>query len=583
MQNIDEVLTKAKSWAENPYFSEEDRQELKTLIEGDQKDEIFDRFYKDLNFGTGGLRSVVGFGSNRMNIYNVRKASYALATTAGKGKSDKKVAISCDSRLTSEEFSKAVAEVFAGEGYQVYVVNRPTPTPLLSYAVRFYNCDCGVMLTASHNPSEYNGFKAYNSEGCQVTPPLDAQIIESFYSIEDWSVIKPMNFDEGLKSGKIQYFSNEFYDSYFQIIQKECLRRDLVTSKGDQVKIVYTPLHGTGGEFCERAAKELGFTNFIIVPEQAKPDGHFPTTSYPNPEEPESLKLAVDLMLKENADLALGSDPDTDRMGVVLNIEGSPRYLNGNEIAVLMLYYKLLTLKEQGKIQKNALVLKTIVTSTLQETLCKAFDVEVVNTLTGFKWMGGYLIDKEKKGESFQYIFGSEESFGSMSHDEVRDKDGVSSVTLFCELALYFREQGKNLAQVLEEISKEYGYHQESLLSLSYKGVSGEEKIKRIMNLLREIPAVFFPVGTLKQKEDFSSRSIYDYSSGEESKLDFPVESNVLGFEFENGNKLYARPSGTEPKIKFYSLFKGDFEQRNQTIEDIQTLEKFLEQYCEQA
>ncbi len=580
---MDNILKKAKSWAQNPYFSEEDRKELQTLIDQGHEEEIFDRFYKDLSFGTGGLRSVVGFGSNRMNIYNVRKASYALAKTAGEGKTEKKVAISCDSRLTSDEFSKAVAEVFAGEGYKVYVVNRPTPTPLLSYAVRFYGCDCGVMLTASHNPSEYNGFKAYNSEGCQVTPPMDQQVINNFNAIEDWSVIKPVKFEEGLSSGVIEYFSNEFYDSYYEIIQKECLRKDLVKSQGGDLKVVYTPLHGTGGEFCKRAADELGLTNFLIVPEQAKPDGNFPTTSYPNPEEPASLKLAVDLMLKENADLVLGSDPDTDRMGVVLNSGGSPKYLNGNEIAILMLYYKLLTLKEQGALTKDALVIKTIVTSTLQETLCHAFGVKVVNTLTGFKWMGGYLGDQDKAKAPYQYIFGSEESFGSMSHDGVRDKDGVSSVTLFCELALYFRSQGKNLEQVLEDIAKEYGFHQESLLSLSYKGIEGEEKIKRIMNLLREVSADFFPVGALSLREDFSIRNVFNYKTSETLNLDFPVESNVLGFEFENGNRLYARPSGTEPKIKFYSLFKGDYADKASTLKSIESLEGFLKEYCEQT
>jgi phosphoglucomutase len=576
-----DFLAKAKLWASDKYFSESDRLKLSSLIANDNEVELKERFLKDLEFGTGGLRSIVGLGSAYINIYNVKRAAWALGSYyKEKNPNNKNVAISYDSRLTSKEYAEACAKVLLALGMKVYMVDRPTPTPILSYAVRFLDCSCGIMLTASHNPKEYNGFKAYDATGCQVTPSDDQEIIEKFDSLESWGNILEA---DSLDHPEFHYFEKKLYDSYFEEIKSQSLCPDLIKEKGGQLNIVYTPLHGTGAEFCARAADDAGFTNFKVLASQGAPDGNFPTVEFPNPEEPASLDLAVKEMIKTKADLVIASDPDTDRMGIVYSNGGEEFYFNGNEIAELMLYYKLERFKKLGKITPKSLVLKTIVTSYLQDKMCDAYGVKVINSLTGFKWMGKILNDLDAKGTEYDYIFGSEESFGSMSHDKVRDKDGVSSAVLFSELTLYFHEIGLNLNQVLEQIYKEFGYFKESLLSLTFKGLSGKDKISNLMNSFRKVEHGFFPDYEIESVDDYSTltRSFYQNES-QNCKLDFPLKSNVLGFNFTNGNKVFVRPSGTEPKIKFYLHFFNEDSSAKELIDsEIEKIEKFLRDFCE--
>lgn len=589
----DAILNKAIEWSKNPYFKKSDRMELTDLIERNEEAEIKERFYQDLSFGTGGMRSIVGFGSNRINVYNVKKASHALALVAKQHfetpakqhfetpkkqnkKSDLKVAISYDSRNTSDEFSKAAASVFLGHGFTVYYMPVPTPTPILSYAVRHLNCDCGVMLTASHNPTNYNGFKAYWNDGGQLVAPMDKKVVDLFYSISDWNEIADSDFE----SEKLITLGDDFYNDYFKVLENDCMEPELLKNKGHELSVVYTPLHGTGGYFCKEIANKMGLSNVEVLESQAKPDGSFPTLKFPNPEEPESLKLAVERMLEKNAMLVIGSDPDTDRMGVVYNNKGTPYYLNGNEIGNLMLYYKLSRLKSLEKLNSNSLVLKTIVSSPLQNKICKHFDVNFIDTLTGFKWMGKVLTQKDINKEKYDFVFASEESFGSMSHDQVRDKDGVSSFLLFCELVAYYKEENKTILDVLTEIYKKLGFHQESLLSLSYQGISGLEKIKNIMKSIRSNSKDVFSNYDLESVEDYENLTL-NFVDGRSETLNFSNKSNVLGINFKNGNSLYIRPSGTEPKIKFYSHFQGEESNKQQVLTEIKELETFLKNYCD--
>ncbi|MCB9091141.1 MAG: phospho-sugar mutase [Halobacteriovoraceae bacterium] len=572
MLDYEEIRRKAMSWSEQVGLANGDQKKLEKLIsDSSQSEELVNAFYRDLEFGTAGLRSLVGLGSNRMNIYNVRKAAWALGSAVKEVFSDKdrwSVAIAYDSRLTSESFARETAGVLAAQGIDCYLAPKPTATPILSYAVRQKKCCAGVMITASHNPKDYNGFKAYWADGAQVTPPVDQLIISYYYKSEGAERELQIDFEQALKSGAVKFFEEDFYTSYIEDIKKNCFRTDLISERGGEVGIVYTALHGTGGEVCQRIARELGFNQFYPVKEQIAPDGNFPTAEYPNPEDPKSLKLAVDLMKEKKADVAFGSDPDTDRLGVVVSIEGEPHFLTGNQIASVLLYYKLTTMQQQGLLKDNALVLKTIVTTPLHERICEYFGVEIVNTLTGFKWMGKVLTDREKENKSFQFIFASEEAFGSLTHDKVRDKDGISAIALFSEAVLYYKLQGMNVLDVLGEMYEKFGFHADGLLNVQYPGASGEQKIKKIMNALRERDPSELLGEKLKEKEDF---------------MQTKYASNVLGFHFESGNSLYVRPSGTEPKIKFYCQVRenGELEvAKKRASEKITEWKKCLEEYC---
>lgn len=569
MQN--DIFELALNWSKNPYFDAKDREEITSLLNdrSQNEKELTERFYQDLEFGTGGLRSILGFGRNRMNKYNVRKATQAMATTVlSQNPKSPKACVSFDCRNFSKEFSEEVASVFAANGIKTYIYKDLKPTPMLSFAVRHFNANCGVMVTASHNPKQYNGYKAYWSDGAQVTPPEDQMVIDAYYKITDWSEIKTMDFNEGLKNGLIEYISNDVDELFYSIIEKESLNRELCLKEGKDIDIVFTSLHGTSLVPCSIMAKKLGFTNFHIVEEQANFDGNFPTVkSTPNPEDPIALEMAVEKLKKLNADVAFGTDPDCDRLGVVVNHNKEIHYLNGNQIAFLMLHYIFSERSRKNLLPENPLVIKSIVTSELQTTIAEKFGATLMNTLTGFKWMAMKLKELEEAGSKYNFVFASEESFGYLPYGMVRDKDAVSAVALMSEIALFYKKQGKTLIDALNEIYEIYGYAEESLISLTFEGISGKQKIDNIMNYYRENYKTAFNSEEVTVFKDYKSLEEIDLRSNNKSKIEM-TKSNVLGFEFSSGNRLYLRPSGTEPKIKFYTMVKvsdGDLQSKKDT------------------
>ena len=579
----EKALELAKAWAKNPYFDEKDRLEISALLENedDNSVELTERFHKDLEFGTGGLRSILGMGSNRMNKYNVRKATQAMANVIKQTfKGELSAAVSYDCRKFSDEFAKEVCSVFAANGIKSYLFSELTPTPMLSYAVRYYGCKAGVMITASHNPKQYNGFKAYWDDGGQVTPPHDGMIIDAYNNISDWNEVKSTEFESALTEGLIQYIGEEVNESFYQELEKAMVQPELSKTNGDKASFIYTPLHGTGYIPCKTASLRLGYKNFHIVEEQAVFDSSFSTVeTTPNPEDPQALKLAVDRMLKENIDVAYGTDPDCDRLGVVVNQKGVPTYLNGNQIAFLMLYYLFEQHKKKGTLPKKPLVLKSIVTSGLQNTIAEHFGGTVKDTLTGFKWMAQAWRHLEEAGTDYEFFFASEESFGYMPRNHVRDKDAVTAMALMNEITLHYKIKSMTLVDALDEIYDKLGFAQESLIALNYEGLAGQEKISRIMEHFRNEHGNHIATERISVFKDYKISKARNLVTGEESSLDM-VKSNVLGFEFESGNQLYVRPSGTEPKIKFYTMVKvqeGDLAtKKDMAQKQIEMIEKFI-------
>jgi len=549
------ILARAKAWAANPAFNDASRAEIQKLIDSEDNKEIKERFYKDLEFGTGGMRAILGQGTNRLNKYNIWKATHALSLAVLEKKpSGAKVAISYDSRRFSFEFAKEAATVFAANGIKALLYKQLNPVALCSFAIRHHGCQAGVMVTASHNPPEYNGYKVFWADGAQVTPPQDGIIINNFNSITDYSKIPTCDFDQAMKEGKIQWLGEETEGLYYEAIKGKSLRLKETTAHGQEVKIAYTALHGTGWHTCSRALNDLGLTNIVTVAEQKEPDGSFPTVSSPNPENPEALAMVVELMKKESADIALGTDPDTDRVGVALYEDSKVHYLNGNQIGILMLHYILSTHKEMGSMPKNPYFVKTIVTTDLQNKIAESYGVQGEDTLTGFKWICGLMNDIETNSPERSFVFATEESFGYLNHEYVRDKDGVSSIALMGEITLYYKRKGLNLLQALDNIYEEYGFSHESLVSINYYGIEGAEKIKRIMEKFREWDTTPICGQEIAILSDYKSLKTRDDIEGVTKPLPFAHASNVLGFKFKNGNKLFLRPSGTEPKIKFYIM-----------------------------
>lgn len=576
-----EALERANEWANNTYFDEETRNEIKTLLDSQNAQEIEERFYKDLEFGTGGMRSILGVGTNRMNVYNIRKATQALCLEVLEYSKENNItqpsiAISYDSRRFSFEFAKEAASVMAGNGIKAYIFKRLNPVALLSFSVRHHNSQAGVMVTASHNPPEYNGYKVYWNDGAQVTPPNDQFIIDKFYAIKDFSTIKRIDFEDGLKKDLISWVAEDVENAYYDAILSKTIRPDFCRENGSDLKIVYTPIHGTGLLPCKRALNDLGFSNVEIVKEQAEPDSDFPTVSSPNPENPSALKMAVDLMQETNADIVMGSDPDTDRLGVAHKHDGKIEYLNGNQIGVLMLHYILSNFKGQGKLSDNSYFVKTIVTTPLQDVIAKAFNVEIFNTLTGFKWICGKMNELERTSPEKEFVFATEESFGYLPHTFARDKDGIASVTLMAEVALFYKKQGKSLTEALDSIYEEYGFSKETLVNKVYQGKAGAEKITRIMDHFRSLKPSTLCGLDIQVIEDYLAGMTIDLETNKSTDLNMP-KSNVIGYHFKDGSRLYLRPSGTEPKIKFYIMIQvasGSLEEKKKLASD--TTEKFL-------
>ncbi len=573
------IEAKIKLWSTHQAIDQADRTAIEELVNSNST-ELEDAFYKDLEFGTGGIRGVLGLGPNRMNKYNIQRATQAFANALTESFQDNiKMVIGYDSRRFSKEFAQYASQVLAANGIKVFLFDHITPTPVLSYGVRYFNAQGGIMITASHNPREYNGYKAYWADGCQVTPPNDQRIINEYQKLQDFSQIKIIDFQTALGDKLIEYIDSECENKYYKMILDQSLNPELCKTKGKNIKIAFTPLHGTGGLPIKRALEQLGITDTCYVASQFQPDGDFPTVSPPNPEEPEAMKEVIKLMHRESCDLAMATDPDTDRVGLVVNHKDRDVFLTGNQIGLLMLHYILNHKKDLGK---NPLFIKTIVTSDLQEQLAKKFNVKVENTLTGFKWICGMLKDYEDKNKPFDFVFATEESFGYLTHTQARDKDAVNSCALCAEIALYYKEKGLNLVEALNEIYLEHGYSYEKNISINYLGKSGAEKIQRIMTYFRESDSPFEDVEKVK---DYQSSTIKSFKDNSTENFDF-TKSNVLGFYFKNGDKLYLRPSGTEPKIKFYIMIQVNENidlhgRKNIALERASSLEINIRKMCD--
>jgi len=547
-------MEKAVAWANNKFFDDNSRKEIQKLIEEKNSKEIIDRFYRDLEFGTGGIRGIIGQGINRINKYTIMKATQALAIELKRSFKGKiAVSIGFDSRHFSTEFSKITASVLAANDIHAYLFKNLNPVCLLSYSVRYHKAQAGVMITASHNPPEYNGYKVYWNDGRQVTPPNDENIIKWYNDISDFSAIKLMDFSAAEKKGYIHWVEEDVVEKYLEFIKTKAINPKMCKEQGSKLKFIYTPLHGTGLVPCTAALKNLGLTNFLVVEAQAKPDGRFPTVKSPNPENAEALALAVELMRKSGGEIAFGTDPDADRVGVALLHKNEVHYLSGNQIGSLMLHYIVSNLAERSELPTKPYCVKTIVTTNLQTKIAEHYKVKIENTLTGFKWICGVVGEIENKKDGSNFIFGTEESFGYLNHDQVRDKDGVAPVALLAEMALFYKLKGMTLIDALDSLYEKFGFHDETLLNLNYLGAEGAAKIVRIMDHFRAFELDSLSGEKIIETEDYQSSKIKNLKSGKVTTINLP-QSNVLGFVFENGSKLYLRPSGTEPKIKFYLL-----------------------------
>ncbi len=545
-----------KQWCTDPYFSEETRAELKS-IEGNEK-EIEDRFYKNLEFGTAGLRGVIGNGTNRMNIYTVRRASQGLANFIIKENGQSKgVAIAYDSRHMSPEFCDEAALCLNANGIKAYVFPSLRPTPELSFAVRHLGCIAGIVITASHNPSEYNGYKVYWEDGAQITAPKDSLIINEVNSITDFGTLKTMDKDEAIKAGLYNVVSDEVDDAYIAELKKQVINPDVVKEMGDKLVAVYTPLHGTGNIPARRVLKEIGLNKVYVVPEQELPDGDFPTVGYPNPEDPKAFELALKLAHEVNADVVLATDPDADRLGVYAKDSATGKYMSftGNMSGMLIAEYILSEKKAKGILPKNGALIKTIVTTNLADVVAKEYNVKLIEVLTGFKYIGEQ-IKLFEQNHSYEYVFGFEESYGCLVGTHARDKDAIVAVMMLCEAAAYYKKHGLTLWDQMLRIYEKYGYFKETLVSITKKGKEGHAEIQGMLDKLRSNPPKEIGGYKVLETRDYNNNTVTK-ADGTVTETGLP-KSNVLYFDLEDNAWCCARPSGTEPKIKFYMGVKGN-------------------------
>jgi len=550
------ILEKARIWANNDYFDSDFRKEINALIDEEAESELVDRFYKELEFGTGGLRGVLGAGSNRMNIYTVRKATqgvaeYMLEKTT-KPVQDLAVAISYDNRHNSELFSRETASVFAGNGIKVFLYKQLRPVPMLSFAVRELNAEAGIMITASHNPPEYNGFKVYWSDGCQITPPHDQGVIEKANAIKEFGNIQWMDFQTAVEEYRIEMIQDEIEERYFNRVESLSVGNNAANRN---YGVVFTPLHGTGNYPVREILRRRGFENVRIVKSQEKPDGRFPTVTSPNPEEPTALKLAVE-EAAEDTHLIIGTDPDADRLGVMVKHNNEWLKINGNQIGQLMLDYYLSKLEQQNQLPENGAFITTIVSSELGKRIANGYGVNTIETLTGFKYIGSIMADLEKN-KSGNFIFGTEESHGYLFGTFVRDKDGISASMIFCELCAELHQKGMTPIQQLDKIHQKHGFHIDSLINKVIKGQAGAQKITEIMEHLRHHPPKSVADVAVIRINDYLSKQIIDCRTGNIIGETTQPPSNVLAFYLADDSRITARPSGTEPKIKFYFNLRG--------------------------
>lgn len=545
-----------QKWCSDPYFDEATRQELKA-IEGDEK-EIEDRFYRTLEFGTAGLRGVIGAGTNRMNIYTVRQATQGLANyIISQNGQERGVAIAHDSRLMHDEFTDAAALCLAANGIKTYVFPQLAPVPELSYAVRSLKTIAGIVITASHNPREYNGYKVYWEDGAQVTPPHDTNIMDEVAKVTSFDMVKTMDKDEAIKAGLYNIIDSSVDEGYFGELRNLSIHPEVIKQMAKDIKIVYTPLHGTGLAPVKRVLKDLGFENVIIEPSQAVADGNFPTAPYPNPENPDAWELALKLAKEEDADLVLATDPDADRLGVYCKDTKTGEYVTftGNMSGMLIAEYILSEKTKLGTLEENPALISTIVSTDLAKAIAAAYDVKLIEVLTGFKYIGEKILEFERTGSN-HYVFGFEESYGCLPGTYARDKDAPAAVTMLCEVAAFYKAQGKTLWDAMIDIYEKYGYYREGIATMTLKGIDGAAQIQEIMSRARESAPKQIGSYRVLSVSDYKADTRTDMQTGEVEKTGLP-SSNVLYYELENNAWCCVRPSGTEPKIKFYCGVKG--------------------------
>ena len=545
-----------EQWLANPYFDEATKEELKKIAS--DENEIKERFYMDLEFGTAGLRGIIGAGTNRMNIYVVRRATQGLANYIDKvDKKAQGVAIAYDSRHMSPEFAQEAALCLAANGIKAYIFETLRPTPELSFAVRHLGCVAGINVTASHNPPEYNGYKVYWEDGAQITPPHDSGIMGEVKAISDWNTVKTMDKAEAEKAGLFQVIGKEVDDAYMAELKKQVIHMDAIEAEGKNLKIVYTPLHGTGNVPARRILKELGFENVYVVKEQELPDGDFPTVSYPNPEAAEAFELGLKLAKEVDADLVLATDPDADRLGVrVKDKNGEYHDLTGNMSGCLLANYEISQRKAvNGSLPADGALIKTIVTTNLADAIAKGYGVNLIEVLTGFKFIGQQILGFENSGKG-TYLFGFEESYGCLIGTYARDKDAIVATMALCEAAAYYKTQGKTLWDAMIEMYDQFGYYKDAIQAVTMKGIEGLAKIQEIMNSLRANPPKEFAGHQVTAVRDYKADTIKDLTTGEVKPTGLP-NSNVLYYELTDDAWVCVRPSGTEPKVKFYYGVKG--------------------------
>lgn len=546
-----------QEWLSNPYFDEKTKAELKGIA--DDENEIKERFYKELEFGTAGLRGIIGAGTNRMNIYTVRKATQGLANyIIRQGFEAKGVAIAYDSRRMSPEFANEAALCLAANGVKAYVFESLRPTPELSYAVRKLGCIAGINITASHNPPEYNGYKVYWEDGAQITPPHDKGIMDEVQKVTDYNTMKTMSLEDAKAAGLYVTIGADIDDTYIEELKKQVIHWDSIKEVGKDLKIVYSPLHGTGNIPARRVLKELGFENVYVVKEQELPDGEFPTVSYPNPESEEAFELGLKLAKEVDADLILATDPDADRLGVYVKDTKSGEYkvLTGNMSGCLLAEYEISQRKAvNGSLPEDGAVITSIVSSCMAGAIAEAYGLAFIQVLTGFKYIGQQILGFEQTGKG-SYVFGFEESYGCLIGTYARDKDAIVATMALCEAAAYYKTQGKTLWDAMIDMYEKYGYYKEDIKSITLKGIEGLAKIQEILETLRNEPPVEIAGCKVLKARDYKEDTIKDMVTGEVTATGLP-SSNVLYYDLPDGAWVCVRPSGTEPKVKFYYGVKG--------------------------
>ena len=562
-------LEEYKKWCESPEFDEQTKKEL-LEIKDDTK-EIEDRFYKELEFGTAGLRGVIGAGTNRMNKYTVGKATQGLANyIIEQGTQNKGVAISYDSRRMSKEFSLQTALILNANGIKTYLFENLRPVPELSFAVRNLGCTAGVMITASHNPPKYNGYKVYWDDGSQIVSPRDKDIIGKVRAVENYNEIKEISEEEAKRSGLFNIIGTEMDEKYLSVLKSKVLNPEIVKEQGKDLKVVYTPLHGTGNTVAERLLNEIGLQNVYVVPEQKDPDGNFPTVDYPNPEDKKAFKLALELAQKVDSDVVLATDPDADRLGIFAKDAKTGKYMEytGNMSALLIAEYRISQMKEKGILPADGMFVTTIVSSELAKAIAKYYNLECIEVLTGFKNIGA-VMKRAEENKDKTYVFGFEESYGCLIGDYARDKDGIAAVMALCEAACYYKSKGKTLWDAMNDIYEKYGYYKETQVSIVMEGAEGAQKIKDMMTNMRNTDIEKIGDYKVLTFKDVDKDIVKNMQTGEVTKTGLP-RSNVLYYELENNSWCCVRPSGTEPKIKLYMGVKGNStEDASKKLEDL--------------